>query len=63
MCVALSLDQSARHARNDRFMVSVFRRREQFIGIMSPVHKELVCGKSSIKLHAGPMPFTLPAVR
>ena len=43
MCVALSLDQSARHARNGRFMFSVFRRREQFIGIMSPVHKELVC--------------------
>ena len=43
MCVALSLDQSARHARNGRFMVSVFRRLEQFIGIMSPVHKELVC--------------------
>ncbi len=43
MCVVLSSDQPAKHGRNSRFMVSAFRRREQFIGIISPVRRELVC--------------------
>ena len=61
MCVVFLLDQSTRHGR--RFMVSAFRRRELFIGIMSLSTRSLSAGKFSIKLHAGPMPFTLPAVR
>ncbi|WP_302551595.1 hypothetical protein [uncultured Bilophila sp.] len=43
MCVVLSSDQPAKHGRNGRVRVSAFRRREQFIGIISTVRRELVC--------------------